>query len=356
MTTTILCTSVGNDGFQAIHRALSASEDRIEIIGVDADPHAYGLYLADHAQVVPSRAQADALLDATLELGRAWGAQLLLPLSTLDQEFYAERRDAFEGIGIRVAASPLPAIRIANSKHRLLEEAAKLGLPVPGHRVAASIGELEAALDALDAERQTVVVKKEFSTGAMGVKIVKPHIDPADRLFCRDNIVITLDDLRRWASRLDPFPSLQVCEFLPDTRYSVDVFLVGGQSRCAVVRSELARHYDMATVGEVVDAPKIQAAGVAVAEALGLEYTVNVQIGLDQQGAPKLVEVNPRFPASIDHTVMAGCNMPRWTVRVALSQPYEVRSPKVGTRYRRDWTSMAPQAWMAPDPRSEGAR
>lgn len=348
MPITVLCTSVGNDGFQAIHRALNLSPDSISIVGVDANPYAYGLYLADHGSVVPMRSEAPALISAVLELCRDHNVQLILPLSTLDQTFFATHRETFEQIGVRVAVSPLRAVQIANNKHLLLQEAQRLGMPVPQFTVVSSVSELEMALDKFQADRYPVVIKKEFSTGAQGVKIVKPHIPAAERLFSRDNIVISLADLRRWLADVEPFPKLQISEFV-DMKYSVDIFLVEGQSRCAVVRTELVRLYAMSTVGEVVDEPEIEAVGVAMAEALGFEYTVNVEMGLDRAGQPKLVEINPRFPATIDHTLMAGCNMPLWTVCAALARPYEITQPKIGTRYLRHWTSFAPPGWLSVD-------
>ena len=346
MTTTALCTSVGNDGFQAIYRALRLSPDPIRIIGVDADPHAYGLYIPDCGYVVPLRKEAKLLLSTLIEICKGHKVQLLLPLSTEDVSFFAAHRKEFEDEAVVVAVSPLRSVEIANDKHLLFKEAQKLGLPIPAFRHVSSIGGLETALAEFQADRYPVVIKRRFSTGAQGVKIVQPEIPASQRLFSRDNIVISLDDLWRWLAQIEPFPALQVCEFLPDTRYSVDVFLVGGRCQCAVVRTELERIYDMATVGVVVHKPEIKTVGVAVAEALGLEYTVNVQMGLDRCGQPKLVEVNPRFPATMDHTVMAGCNMPLWTVAAALGQPYTVSPPRIGTCYRRYWTSLAVDEWL----------
>jgi len=340
LATTVLCTSVGNDGFQAIYRALKLSPNPIKMIGVDADPYAYGIYLSDCGYVVPPRSDAGLLLANLIEICRDQGVQLLLPLSTDDQRFFAFHQTKFEELGILVAVSSLRSIEIANNKHLLFNECQKLGLPVPSFRHVSSRAELDVALADFQADSRPVVIKKQFSTGAQGVKIVQPKIAAGQRLFSRDNIVISLDDLRRWSGQLEPFPVLQVSEFLPDARYSVDVFLNCGQSRCAVVRTELSRMYGMSTAGVVVDEPQIETTGVAAAEALGLNYTVNVEIGLGCDGKPKLFEVNPRFPATIDHTVMAGCNMPLWTVAAALGWPYEVSQPKIGTCYRRYWNSL----------------
>jgi carbamoyl-phosphate synthase large subunit len=345
--TTVLCTSVGNDGFQAIYRALKLSPNPIRIVGVDADPYAYGIYLSDCGYVVPPRSDAELLLSNLTEICRDRGVQLLLPLSTEDQWFFAFHQAKFELLGIVVAVSSLRSIEVANNKHLLFDKCHELGLPVPLFRHVSSRAELDVALADFQADSRPVVIKKQFSTGAQGVKIVRPKVAAAERLFSRDNIMISLDDLRRWSGQLQSFPLLQVSEFLPDARYSVDVFLNGGRARCAVVRTELSRVYGMSTAGAVVNEPQIEATGVAAAEALGFNYTVNVEIGLDREGEPKLFELNPRFPATIDHTVMAGCNMPLWTVAAALGWPYEVSQPKIGTCYRRYWNSLVTEQWRS---------
>jgi carbamoyl-phosphate synthase large subunit len=337
---TVLCTSVGNDGFQAVHRALRAASTAIRVVGVDCSGDAYGLHLADAAEIVPPRAAGDALVRRLLEIGEREGLEVLLPLSTLDVAFFAARREDFEARGVAVAVSPLDAIETANDKLRLFEAVERLGLPLPAFRHITSRHGLDEALGWLEAERHPVVLRRSFTTGAQGVKIVLPAIPPAERLFARENIVISLDDLRRWLDGLEPFPVLQVCEYLPDARYSVDVFLDGGRARCAVVRTETTRIYDMATRGTIIEDRGVKDLGIAVAEGLGLDFTVNVQIGRDRDGRPRLIEVNPRFPATIDHTVQAGCNMPLWTVLAALGRPCTVVEPRVGVRYRRYWTSL----------------
>src|SRR6266542_501638 len=280
MRTTVLCTSVGNDGFQAVHRALKAAAWPIKIVGVDADPYAYGVYIADRGYVVPRRNDPEALVSELIDICRQEKVELLLPLSTEDQSFFATHRRRFEDERVVVAVSPLHSVTIANDKHLLFTQCAKRDLPIPAYRHVSSLPELEITLSEFDAEHSPIVVRKAFSTGAIGVKVVRPDIPTDERFFSRDNIVITLEDLRRWSAHLDPFPSLQVCEYLPDASYSVDVFLNRGKSQCAVVRRELVRLYGMSTVGVTIDRTDIEAVGVAVAEALELEYTVNVEVGL----------------------------------------------------------------------------
>ena len=345
MSISVLCTSVGNDGFQAVLRSLKA-EPGFRVCGADANGLAYGLYLADAGYAVPPRARSDELVDRLLEIATKERIDLLIPLSTEDQSFYSKFRDRFESRGIRVAVSSHAAVETANHKHRLIQAAASFGVPVPRNVVVTSLSDFHQALRDFGAETQKVVVKKEFSTGAQGVKIIDPGLKPQERLFARDNIVITLDDMLRWSSALEPFPPLMVSEYL-DMRHSVDIFLRDGKAQCSVVRTELARLYGMSMVGEVVRDQDVEEVGVAIAEHLGLSFTVNVEIGRDVEGQPKLVEINPRFPATIDHTMMAGCNMPLWTAQSALGLPYQLRPPVIGTRYVRHWTSYSPeQQWV----------
>jgi len=345
---TVLCTSVGTGVFQAIVRALRGPDHAFTIIAVDTDPTAYGLYLADHGHLVPPRGEPDRLVGELLRICRRHGVQVLLPLTSEDVEFYAEHRESFERDGIRVAASELEASRIANDKHRLLEVIEGHGLSVPAHRIVSTMEELEAALADFGADRRPVVLKRRTSAGASGVKIVVPRLEPEQRLFSRDNITVPVDELKRWLARIEPFPRLQLTEYMGNSLYNIDLFLHHGRARGAMVRRTLSRLYGTAVTAVTVDQPEIREYGIAVAKALGLEYTVNVFMGYNARHEPALVEVNPRFPASIDHALMAGCNMPLWTVMAALGRPYEITPPRVGVRYCRHWHSLSVDRWLAP--------
>lgn len=352
----ILLTSVGNDGAQAIMAALRKPGCAHTLIGADASPHAYGLKMADVGYIIPFRREEAALLERLQHIISQQNVDLVLPLSTEDQYFYAKHAALLEKKGCKVQHSPLKSIEIANNKHLLLAFLQNEKVSVPAFRLVHNREQLELALRDFGVAHQPVVIKQEFSTGASGVKIVLPDQLGQNRIFDRDNIRVPLGDLLHWLDTAEktmpaaneaaskPMPNdifpLQVSEFLPDARYSVDIFLINGKAQVAAVRTEDARFYGASLRGVTIADAAVKKLGVNAAEALDLCGTVNVEIGRDNEGQPKVMEINPRFPASIDHTVAAGCNMPLWTVQTALGFSCALCEPKIGLHYLRCWQAL----------------
>lgn len=339
---TILLTSVGNDGAQAVIAALRLSGEAYSLIGVDASSYAYGLNLVDTGYVVPLRSNAVKLVYCLKHIIRKHHVDLVLPLSTEDQIFYAHYADFLtRQTGCVVQHSPEESIRIANNKHSLLLFLRVAGVAVPSFCIVNDRWELESALKDFGIDSNPVVIKRKFSTGASGVKVIIPDQHVCNRIFDRDNIRVPYKDMLFWLAQEQEniFP-LQVSEFLPDARYSVDIFMQNGAAIVASVRTEDARFYGASLRGLTISDEPVQALGIKAAESLGLCGTINVEIGRDTHGTPKVMEINPRFPASIDHTVAAGCNMPLWTVQYALGQPRRLCSPRLQVQYFRCWRAL----------------
>lgn len=341
----ILLTSVGNDGAQAIIKALRISEGNNDIdtlIGIDSNPHAYGLYMTDYSYIVSHRSNATSLLEELHHIINVHHINLVLPLSTEDQSFYAHYAYKIEQWGCKVQHSPEKSITIANNKHLLLPFLQKHGLEVPYFRIAHNCTELENLLYEFDAKHNPIVIKRAFSTGACGVKIVIPSTDTLERMFDRTNIYISIDELLFWMDKInDTMPILQISEFLPDAKYSVDVFLHNGKAIEACVRTEEKRIYGTSLYGVTLEDKELYEIGLQAASSLLLEGTVNIELGKDRNKKTKIIEINPRFPASIDHTITAGCNMPRWVVQAALGKPFKVNKPCYNVPYFRHWTFLS---------------
>jgi carbamoyl-phosphate synthase large subunit len=338
---TVLATSVGNDGFPSVLAAWRDNGERaVRVVGVDTRAAAAGLRLADEAAVVPPRQAAEDLVTALLAVCRRYGVRVLYPLSTEDQEFYAERVATFAAAGVAVATSAVPALRVANDKAALLERCAAAGVPCPEWLRVGDLGELEAGARKLGWPAQPFVLKLDRGTGAQGVKIVDAGQDPYARLFDRDNLRVWYEDVLAGLRGLVALPPMHLAEYLPGQEYSVDVLCWRGRADAVVVRERLATLYGLATHAVVVDHPEAAATAARVVELLGLSYVVNVQLRCDAAGTPRLLEVNPRIPGTIGLTVAAGVNMPYLALKRALGEPLDPVPPAVvGTELVRYWNT-----------------
>lgn len=340
---TVLATSVGNDGFPSVFKALKENGERdVKIVGVDVRRSAAGLYLSDASALVSTRDVEDgqAVLRELLALIEQHDVDVLLPLSTQDQSFFATHRDVFAAVGVPVIVGTLDSIETSNNKLALLEASSTAGIPCPDYVAVDSVEEVEAALPRLGWPERPFVFKTNLGTGAQGVKIVEPNRPAFERLLDRDNMRIPLRDLLEGLSAADLFPPSHLAEFLVGEEYSVDVLCHDGVSLSVVVRDRLATLYGLATHSVVIDDPEIHEAAVRVVKLMSLSYVVNVQFRRDAAGTARLMEVNPRIPGTIGLSVEAGVNMPYLAIKLALGEEFDAPQPRIGTELVRTWQTL----------------
>lgn len=328
----ILCTSVGNDGFPSVLSSLRKRAN-ILVVGVDSNQNAAGLRLADVGIVVPPRNEPDRLVIALKQIIDNNKIDVIIPLSTEDQPFFAKYFEYFSPVPVVV--SPIEVVNKVNDKHALYLHAQFLGIPIPNFNIIYDPFELEKKLLEYKNKGELCVLKKSHGTGAQGVKIVNPQITYRDKFWQRDNIEITTEEAINWVQSGLLSEPILVSEYLPGEHLSVDSFRsLNGNFHC-VVRIETNQLYGTGVSGVIISEPSLSKITQKLAESLGLIFAFNVEYKRDIFGEPKLLEINPRFGASVGHSVAAGLNSPLMAVDEALGKTIHIEEVKVGLEFRR---------------------
>jgi carbamoyl-phosphate synthase large subunit len=338
---TILMTSVGNDGFPSVLDALRRSKQfKFKAVGVDSRQSAPGLYLCDQGFVIEPRSHAKHF-DALRKILKESNADFFLPLSTIDQFFYASQLDKISDVlpKERVIVSDAEALRVANNKYLLLEFLKNNGFETPTYHKVTSIDELKSRVADCGFPKSPFVLKTDEGTGAQGVKIVHADIPSKQRLFDRNNLNITFDELIYHLPRIKEWPSMHVVEYLPGDEFSVDVLCKEGVSYSIVVRKRFETLYGLALTAEVVKIPEIEELSEAIVRKLNLSYIINLQFKMNKDGKPRIIEINPRIPGTIGLSIAAGVNMPELAVRLALGEKLSGKiEPQNGLVSLRYWS------------------
>lgn len=340
----VLVTSVGNDVFPSVLEALKDNGEReVTVVGVDVCDTAVGLHLADLAFLVPRRDDPEALIQALLDLAVRYRSQVLLPLSTDDQQFFARWAPRFATAGVTVVTSSLEALKVAQDKRALLEMCSRAELACPAFVPVSSAAEFERGARMLGWPDRSFVFKPDRGAGGKGFKLVEPRPDPAARLFDRDGVHIGYDELRGLLGAFPDLPPSHVAQYLPGAEYSVDVLCRHGTVLAAVVRQRVAIRSGLASHARVLDHPAAETTARQVVTVLGLSYVANVQLRCDEVGQPRLLEVNPLLPGTVALTVAAGLNLPYLAVKQAIGEELgELPAPKLGTELLRTWRTVIP--------------
>lgn len=330
----VICTSAGNDGFPSVLAALRV-DPGIRVTAVDSDSAAAGLMLAGHGKIVPHRTHATALLSVVHDLQEPGVRNVLLPLSTEDQDFFAFHRSKIERNGIDVIVASTDALLVANDKHELYKHCTKIGTRVPKYVIVHSIEELEKIFLEYVENGSRCVIKLARGTGAQGVKIIAPDLDRSGSFWSRTKLVVHPADALDWFREYGLAEAVLVSDYLPGEHVSVDAIRLPNGAFRAAARTETRQLYGLALAGAIVEAPDVIAASQRLAETIGLIGALNFEYRRDNNGVAHLLEINPRFAGSIGHTVAAGLNLPLMLLE---RLPIDHGHAAIGTSFSRHWS------------------
>ena len=337
---TVLLTSVGNEALPGFGHDLRLRAPTWRLIGTDMRDDPTRTRRCDAFHRVPARSDP-AYLPELLRICQLEQVDLLLPLSTRDQDFFSapSTQEA-----IRSALGPVPvvvsdedAVARANTKIALFECMGADSALLPPSRVVDGPDQALAALKELCAEHGAALLKADQGTGAQGMlRVGRPGADAAP---AEDALWLSIERAQQELSAEQGAGSglwpRQVVAYLPGAEYSVDVLCDAGEVLAGVVRLRLASRGGLATDSVVVADADVMEAARAVVRATRLSYVANVQFRRDASGAPRLLEVNPRIPGTIGLSVNGGLNLPLAAMCQALGEKLPLPEPSLGLRALR---------------------
>lgn len=203
---------------------------------------------------------------------------------------------------------PAAAFRRFRDKVATLEAAEAAGVPVPRWVVAER--DPERVLRQADALGYPVVLKPRVSSGGRGLVLARTPEALAAALAARLRAVPGEPEplLQAWVGEGAQF---DVCLL-----YGAD-----GRRVAAFVQREL-RHYPLtggpSTVQESVCAPELIALADGLLARAGWVGPAEAEFRLDAAGVPRLMEVNPRYWASLALAIHCGVDFPRLHAELAL--------------------------------------
>jgi carbamoyl-phosphate synthase large subunit len=288
----VLVTGAGGPSGIAVMQAIAS--ERLTIFAGDVDPFAAGLYLVPEAQrVILPRGDRGDFAAQVLTCCRDNGIDAVVP--TVDAELLplAHSRAWFERAGVRLVLASTKTLAVCLDKWAL-HARCRDRVRVPATAL------VDDGFDP-DAPPLPAIVKPRSGSGSRGIRLV---------------------DERSELAALPRDGTLLVQEHLPGIEYSLDVLAGADGTVLAVVpRARLKIDSGIAITGRTLHDARLEAFGRTVAEAIELTTVANVQAKDAADGAPALLEVNPRFPGTMPLTIAAGVDMPSLAVGEALGAP-----------------------------------
>lgn len=299
LTALVMCAG-SMPGVAVINALKRQDELPIRVVAADASPMAAGFHLADASATVPY-ANDPSFLPTVLDICRREGVGLVFPIIDEELLVFAEARDRFAAEGIRVITNDPDVVATARDKYKTYEFCRREGIAVP---------ETYLPGDLSDDPTFPMIIKPRDGRGTVGVQKVRDRAE--------------LDFFLARASN----PMVQ--RFVEGPEYTIDVLTdFDGRLLSLVPKQRLETKAGMQTKGRTVNDRRLLDYGRAMAERFRVVPRGNVQC-IDSGGTLWLVEINPKFPASLPFTVAAGVNAPLLLAKMHLGQHVE---PMVG-RFR----------------------
>ena len=280
MTIRILVTGAGGPSAIAVMNSLSSHA----IYAGDADRLASGLYaVPSHRRILLPRGDAPEF--ARIVWGECQKHRIDVLIPTVDAELIPLAVDhrTFSNAGTLILSSPVEPLRMCLDKFLLLEYARDI-LPVPKFAL------FDETFESQDWDFP-IIAKPRHGSGGRGIRRVNSKAELAG---------------------LPTDCSMLICDYLPGAEYSVDVLASSRGRPLATVPRERSRiDSGVSVTSRTVRDPELELYARTIVDELSLPYVSNVQFRRDEHGTPKLLEINPRFPGSMDLTVAAGVDMPK---------------------------------------------
>jgi len=334
----VVYTSAGGLGHTGIIDAiLSNGEREIDILCGDIRNDCPASFFYPFRQFPPIKTPD--YTDQILEISKEFCANVIVPNHTDELMLFSQKRSVFEENDIHIVVNTSDVLENVLDKGRCFDIVSDAGLPVPEYvRVLTPHAIKEAALN-LGYPKKVVCLKPSSYPhgGSRGFFILKPNGRQGLLSNMPSGNVISLDEAVT-ALETEGMPELLVTEYLPGDEYSTYLLCESGKVGYCVPNLRLELMNSFSFKAQAVYNPKVTETASAIAEALKLDYCVNIQLKMNEAGVPCLVEVNPRFAGALCLSAAAGVNMPYLAIMSALGEtvPTGLRI-KWGTRMIRYW-------------------
>ncbi|WP_323675934.1 ATP-grasp domain-containing protein [Halorubellus sp. PRR65] len=266
----------------------------------DDAPALWSRYCDERVRVPDPMTDAAGYRDALLALAEREDVAAIVPMREADQFVLSKHRDEFAE---HVAAvwPTMHSLRAVHDRFELFAAAERAGVPVP---------ETQLLTDVEDWDRERIVKGRwallasdyddQFPVGRFASPAKTIFLDPGEA-----------PDVDALVDAMGHVPLAQ--GFVDGVEYCMRALYHDGEP-VATSQKRLVRGYKYSRgpsiYHEAVDIPELERLGLALLDELDWEGMASVGFLRDSDGTFKLLEVNPRFPASVPMDVHAGVDYP----------------------------------------------
>ncbi len=286
-------------GSLAVARQLGRGGHRVAMGAYDpGDPGLRTRYAAETALFVPPSENINTYADQIIGWLREHPADVVLTSSDQTATALLGRRDEIEQL-TRLGLASTPAMRATLNKEETLEAGRRAGVPGPRSIAVTSAADVVSAADELG---YPCVLKPDESwrvlNGAAGQRVVCAFLASPDDARREGEVLVAADT-----------PGL-IQEFAPGRREAITVLRQDGRLVASFAMAATRTWPPLGGSSVMRESVRMPADSlrhaVALTEEIGYEGYGEVEFRRAADGRPLLMEINPRFSASVELALLAG--------------------------------------------------
>lgn len=291
MSINVLVTSAGSIPGIAVIQALKQQDEiPVHVVAADMNALSVGFCLSDGSATIPPASSPD-FIPCVLELCTSEGIKVAFPIIDEELQVFADHSGKFAEIGVTLVTNAPDVVRIAKDKYETYRFCKSNGILTPETFLP---HERERILEA----KFPLVVKPRAGRGSMAV--------------------FKTENMKQLGFFLEYVANPVVQEFIEGTEYTIDILTTfEGEVLSVVPRERIETKAGMSVKGTTVRDRRLIDYGKRIAETVGLFPRGNIQC-IDGGKNTYLIEVNPKFAATLPFTVRAGVNMPLLILKMCL--------------------------------------
>lgn len=287
-------------GFAIINALKEQAEIPVRVVAADMGTLSAGFLIADAHHQVPG-ANKPNFIPTIRDICRKEGIHVIFPVIDEELQVFADHAESFVQEGIRVITNSPETVRIAKDKMLTARRCAELGVLLPAVFLKEEVG--TKALPPFP-----LIIKPRDGRGSVGVHVVRTQ--------------------REFDFYIEQVSNPMIQQFIDGTEYTIDVLTdFDGNLLSLVPKERILVKSGMQTKGRTVRDSQLLEYGAEIVRKFRLFPRGNVQCIRDKEGRIWLVEINPKFAASLPFTVEAGVNAPLLLLKMHLGQKVE---PMIG--------------------------
>lgn len=306
----ILLTSIGRRSYLVDYFKQALNSDGL-VLGANSDTDTSAMYLVDKAFKVPFVNSKD-YIPEILNICTQENVGLVVSLFDIDLPYLAAAKDKFEALDICLAVSDKNIIDIANDKWQTYRFLLENKLPTP--LTYKNLNSFESALKS-DKVNFPVMVKPRWGMGSLSVYKAS-NLEEAQFFVSYCKSAISSSYLNILSNELDE--SVLIQEFISGKEFGIDVFNdLEAKNLVTVVKEKLAMRSGETDVAVVVDNPSVYKLASQVGEKLKHIGNLDIDILLDDNNHPFVLEFNARFGGGYPFSHLAGVDFPALLLQMA---------------------------------------